>query len=545
MQNATIKATLTMLGAHLRPYNNECEFNAIAAEIATVARLTNFPPPGVSWPTDIPFQCEGDVNLTRARVRGLVDLSGAIIGAKERRRYFQLIAQIADIDALYANKCSLGSINLMDSNFTSGVQAPLLSVFRGVINFSGCKAGRIDLSDCDFINPIAGSDLMEFDGARVANLLTVGMSLSIENYIGALPVRRSIYPQFGDDYHQLSLANLSVGGVSDNNGRGWGDGVILKTEGFIYSRMPHRPIHLGAADKEKTPRHGWTGKLLDAIPEKYNGAFKAASDPRTGEPTSAWIKELPLGWRIYRAILIGPYRYFHAADNHKDWLNRQYENPKRPILKEFTPSAYDQLSKVLREEGHDNEAKRVLSAKFSVKRKVDVPFPAAPFWFLYHRLFDYGLSALYAFATFLLCLLLGTYGVKQALHSQVPGKDMKGNPISTSVLVVTTGAVNTVAYDGDEGAASNQTSDVGVAKASGKPDPEVPCRPDRIDAFLYAAELFVPALDLGQKKLCEVSAVPAAWPWRWSRALYAILGWIVTSITVLTVPGILRSRAEG
>jgi len=237
------------------------------------------------------------------------------------------------------------------------------------------------------------------------------------------------------------------------------------------------------------------------------------------------------------------YRFFHVADAHIDWLDRQYATPKRPSKEEYTPSAYDQLAQVLREEGHDTEAKRITSAKLSVKRKVDVPIYARPAWFLYHRLFDYGLTARYAFLTYLLCLLLGAFGIRQALYSHVRSEGHHGLAGTASVLVVTTGAVNTVAFAGD--ADSQDTSEVGVARATGPLDEEVPCKPGRVDPLLYATELFVPALDLGQTKLCEISAAPAAWPWRWGRALYGILGWIVTSITVLTVPGILRSRAEG
>jgi hypothetical protein len=72
---------------------------------------------------------------------------------------------------------------------------------------------------------------------------------------------------------------------------------------------------------------------------------------------------------------------------------------------------------------------------------------------------------------------------------------------------------------------------------------EIPCG-KRIDPALYAMEIFIPALDLHQTSLCEISYEHRAEWWRKGRAAYAILGWIVTSITVLTVPGILRKRAE-
>jgi hypothetical protein len=72
---------------------------------------------------------------------------------------------------------------------------------------------------------------------------------------------------------------------------------------------------------------------------------------------------------------------------------------------------------------------------------------------------------------------------------------------------------------------------------------ELPCG-DMIDPRLYAIELFVPALDLHQEERCSVaSSADASW-WRVAMALYRAAGWLVTSLTILTMSGILRRHVE-
>lgn len=60
--------------------------------------------------------------------------------------------------------------------------------------------------------------------------------------------------------------------------------------------------------------------------------------------------------------------------------------------------------------------------------------------------------------------------------------------------------------------------------------------------MLYAADVFVPLLDLRQETQCRVGNAHVIWDF--GKSLYAILGWIVTSITVLSVTGVLRMRAQ-
>ncbi len=75
------------------------------------------------------------------------------------------------------------------------------------------------------------------------------------------------------------------------------------------------------------------------------------------------------------------------------------------------------------------------------------------------------------------------------------------------------------------------------------PGMEVPCG-RQIDPLLFAVDNFVPGLNLQQREKCEITTDPVGKVWHIFEALYSALGWIITSITVLTISGILRRQAE-
>jgi hypothetical protein len=55
-------------------------------------------------------------------------------------------------------------------------------------------------------------------------------------------------------------------------------------------------------------------------------------------------------------------------------------------------------------------------------------------------------------------------------------------------------------------------------------------------------DVFLPALNLHQQDVCSLD--PDAKKWRVAQAAYAVLGWIVTPLTILTFTGILRRYLE-
>jgi hypothetical protein len=78
--------------------------------------------------------------------------------------------------------------------------------------------------------------------------------------------------------------------------------------------------------------------------------------------------------------------------------------------------------------------------------------------------------------------------------------------------------------------------------ASAAKESEVPCG-EQIEPALYAADVFIPLIDLRQEQRCTISSRPDAWGWRWAKALYALIGWLIVSLSIFTIGGFARRRA--
>ena len=79
-------------------------------------------------------------------------------------------------------------------------------------------------------------------------------------------------------------------------------------------------------------------------------------------------------------------------------------------------------------------------------------------------------------------------------------------------------------------------------------DSAVPCR-DSIRLLVYAADVFIPLVDLREEGKCDIDQAKGSeasnleiTAFRLIKALYAILGWLVTGAAVVTVSGVMRHR---
>lgn len=156
------------------------------------------------------------------------------------------------------------------------------------------------------------------------------------------------------------------------------------------------------------------------------------------------------------------------------------------------------------------------------------------FLYLYGRLFQYGMSAPRALSTFVGMLLLGWIGVAWANSGGLFG----GAP----VLVIDTMPVAFSVEEGKHKRIGTVSFPIGRSNSgfpiSGSLD-DIPCG-NSINNFLYAVDVFIPLVDLRQESVCRVS--DDAWHWGVIKALYAFTGWIVTSLTILTVSGVAQRK---
>jgi hypothetical protein len=177
--------------------------------------------------------------------------------------------------------------------------------------------------------------------------------------------------------------------------------------------------------------------------------------------------------------------------------------------------------------------------------------PMAVHWF-YKVGFGFGLRSFTALCTFALCLAAGSLGVMAANRGvlELPGIAVGGVKVPPKRLVDFTRLPQVLTQDltpvqdaiqitaGPEPRMQPATV---VMTAGTRMASSLPCG-DSINPTLYAADVFIPVLDLRQEAKCspESSAVG----WSLAKSLYAVLGWIVTSLMILTITGLLRERSE-
>lgn len=234
------------------------------------------------------------------------------------------------------------------------------------------------------------------------------------------------------------------------------------------------------------------------------------------------------------------------------WLNLQYTGRFTWQNKnDYSPGPYEQLVRVFRAQGFFKEARQIAMHRLCVERQMKTSIFARPISYLYWMTFGYGLSSLRALITFGVCIVIGATAVGVAngnFESKTPPSYLGAVrpmvsylPSVPPMLVVNSTAVNAVVMTNEEtkvtvpatarGSSQNATTE------------EVMCG-NQIEPLLYALDVFVPALDLQQESRCAVSTRDEARWWRMAKALYSVLGWIVVSLTILTVSGVLRRQAE-
>lgn len=240
----------------------------------------------------------------------------------------------------------------------------------------------------------------------------------------------------------------------------------------------------------------------------------------------------------------------------KTWLDRQYINPSTPTADEFRPFPYEHLARYLRARGYDTDARQTLSNKLSLEHRLKTFVLFRPLMLLYRWGFEYGLSPQKAIGTFLAFLTVGWFGFliadrgyiaeipRPTLQALLPVYNLLKDTKREPVLMVATSTVNTtvVPTKGKE-KKTEFAAGMTVSPTSESPPRELECG-TTIQPSLYAIDVFIPAIDLRQESQCEISTEPRAAAWRWAKAIYSLLGWIITSLTILTVSGILRRQVE-
>jgi len=213
------------------------------------------------------------------------------------------------------------------------------------------------------------------------------------------------------------------------------------------------------------------------------------------------------------------------VENRKAWLKR---------MRHYRPQPYANLAKVLMRDGRPDEARDILVEKYRRERgeRGSLFYVASTLWGL---MFGYGLKPSRAMVTLLCAFLVGWAFFAFANSKGKQAMVIDQVPIAGYVQGDKMGALRTA-----------------DATATG-----VWCH-NSIDPALYALDVFIPLVDLRQEAKCEMDwAIDAPAKnnsvanstadleielYRYAKTVYALSGWMLISLAILTFSGVLERR---
>ena len=452
------------------------------------------------------FSAEGRVTLSLATVRGNLDCSAGRFRNEGGTALSATNAKIAGDVRLSANSKVEGNVELFGASvggrfLCSGEVNGTLDLRNAVLGGDlNCKGGH-------FVN--SGKDALIVARARIGGTVFLSSDfkaqgkVSIDNARVSGDFRCSTGEFINKEREALTAKGAQIAGnVFLNNGfQPYGNVVLrrLKVDGRLTIDAIGDPSNTDDLDLRFAQvaafNHHWQdwpkpGHLLlngftySALGER----FLDDSEGMEGPPLNAQVRRLANGQlRLMPDI---------------DWLRRQSTKP-------FWLQPYEQLAKVLRSNGDETAAKRVLIAKYEDLRCYGnlKSWAKGWNWFL-GRTIGYGYEPHRALAGMVLFVLLGW-----AIFGWA----------SDHKLMTRTG--ESVAWKGE-------------------PEPDYP----KFNKFIYSLDTFLPIVDLKEKsywlpnanKTLTGSTFPYGEAVRIYLWIHILLGWILTTLWVAGFSGLVR-----
>lgn len=339
----------------------------------------------------------------------------------------------------------------------------------------------------------------------------------------------------------ISLRDTKVGKLSDDSGNNWPSTVRLDLSGFTYDALDIPDTRNQAIAKKqnkekinrmkwKNPAAFWTARVLAlgfliwmvwiAMQSTYQ---KFISNQIVGSIILVflavmlvlYIKRSPMKVR----------RNIPAWKSRRRWLKLQFID-NFPTKDEFNPQPLEQLARVFRHQGQEEDYRRISRLKTKWYNQTMTGPILRPFMWLSGFAFGYGFSVYRSSFTFIALVALGVWATQVALER--------------NILVL------------------NTSPDTAVVNRDAQEIANLRCK-DEILPLLFALDKFVPLIELGQEKLCRVRADMregsdgSFWSanildrpkfWQIASSVFKLLGWIVSSVLVLTFSKTIR-RSTG
>jgi|GEM_PF-3373556 len=246
------------------------------------------------------------------------------------------------------------------------------------------------------------------------------------------------------------------------------------------------------------------------------------------------LDDEPNAWPSWGQLHLDDFKYERLGKripNRLEWVRR---HDKAARFKTFHPQPYEQLTTVLRQTGYTREADQVAIAKRRARMQTQPLGSKAMAWLLWITS-DFGYSPSRAVVSTALFALIGSVGLValmaagliHAIPTGIHGK------VEVSALQMVVG-IDLPWRDYLPEIVRNYIEPRVIA--------EVPNNCPALVPPLYAVDMIVPVLDLGQESACRLEA-PGGFAGNWiqaGRALYQILGAIMTAILITTLTGVMR-----
>ncbi|MGF6855458.1 hypothetical protein [Paraburkholderia sp. CI3] len=532
------------------------------------------------------FSARNGVGLWNAKIGIDLDMRGALVDETTEATDPRDLRDPAIGGIVAATGAEVGG-NVFFSVLWGGGAAILSSVavkkvwldgakIRGDLDMRGANVGGVAAENAEIGGEAFFGVWLNESSPSVQSVVKGRLSLRGARITNSLHVFDTLFESESKQARaEVDLRNLHTTILDDGDGMAWeqrGRRPVLRLEGFEYSRLQHN------REAEPVEQYGWRRHVPDSfrifaakwqqtlrrVPVTIWVSIFYAASLLAILSALGYIQRIQSSWLCLVAFLSLVVCRFAEADflgqsawqRRLEWLSLQYTDPSIcPASAEYTPDPYERLTAVFRAEGSFEDARRITQKRLAIERHLRVFVLFRWIGWLYEACFNSGLAPGRALATFTGCIIFGTLAVSVADHgvnssmvhrvSPMVGRfvDTLSIPIPSirPVLVVETTTVTPYALVSNTAAASKPAFGLGTPENALSSD--LPCG-DQIEPSLYALDIFVPALEVHQESKCGISTEPAAIWWRIGKAAYAVLGWIVTSLTVLTVSGVLRRHLE-
>ena len=191
-------------------------------------------------------------------------------------------------------------------------------------------------------------------------------------------------------------------------------------------------------------------------------------------------------------------------------------------INEFPPQPFRHMARILRTEGQAEAARWIaIAEQWATDRQL---FATCLYW-IYGRCFGFGLRPGLAFVTLSVYIVVGTWCASRL---------MENHWMVETPLIATSSFVE----KGDQKFRTFVPAPDMVTPSNARHDLDCHDLDDPRDAFVYAVDTVLPFIPLRQEGKCEIN--PEFHWLRLGRAAYAVIGWLVTSLSLITWSGIVR-----